>query len=292
MKMSRKTILITITSLLTGLLYIDVTVLIAINIAISNNSIDSPVANEPNNSPEAQSDSTEQAEGIKNTNDTPAVNESSELFDEFDFWSQLNDFYWYLDGAQYAYIHPIVSGQDGKVVINWYDAEHINLDAHRICAEEYNRKECPTNFATLSFAQPKDIRDKYKVRINGNKLYLTVNNNEYSFTGYREKKPIQLILEGLPDKISLHYNERKSYTSIVEPIFAITTITKPSIEYNLSGDKDCIQFTQSINHTQNDKSTVYAFGVQSIHNNNCSATINLSAPLYNWAKQIKVNVNQ
>lgn len=114
----------------------------------------------------------------------------------------VNGYYWYLDGYNYTYLYP----QKDRWDYTKWESQHLFITEDTFVAYEnldpdtywqYNSSNPTTS--TLSQQLPDKLHailiEKFNMRVVSNKLYMTANGKQYTFTKYTQKKPIDVVLE-------------------------------------------------------------------------------------------------
>ena len=116
-----------------------------------------------------------------------AINDSQNLL------NAINNYYWYLDGYEYAYIHPTVIPWVDHSALTW-NTKYIELiDNELVTSEETNQYYfSSSNIHNTLLANPIEFAYKliedYNMRVINNKLYITFGDKTYSFTKYNSEK--------------------------------------------------------------------------------------------------------
>lgn len=170
------------------------------------------------------------------------------VIEEEHFINALDGYYWYLDGSQYAYLHPNVIPWYDHEILQWKSA-NIDLSNNKFITTETTGIEYPTSaniqntllLNPLSIPQIRIMMKEFNMSITNNKLYISIGDNRYSFTRYSNKKDTQTTIT--LNKTNISTKEYGSYEIVasITPAFAPINLTATTSDINVTscriGDK-------------------------------------------------------
>lgn len=139
----------------------------------------------------------------------------------------LNGYYWYLDGYKYAYIKgDVIPWYDHKA-LSW-DSQHIEIENNAFVTSEQTGKNYQYSSSTIHnkfLVNPTEFAysliEDYNMRVEGDKLYISLGGKTYTFTKHYSKKPIIGNLSLNKTTISLNENDNdNSVVATIYPAFA------------------------------------------------------------------------
>ena len=130
------------------------------------------------------------------------------------FLKAIDGYYWYLDGYDYTYLYPNVIPWYDHQCLDW-DSKNINITESSLTAyEKYDYEayrninpQAESNTHNTLLVNPIEFTDQlisdYKMRVDNNKLYMTVGGKEYSFTKSTKEKEVKLSILPVQKELSL-----------------------------------------------------------------------------------------
>lgn len=160
---------------------------------------------------------------------------SEKLWPHEQLLKEIDGYYWYLDGYEYTYLYP--------TVIPWYDhkclqweSENIQIYENKLTAyEDYEYDayrnidvQASSNTHNTLLVNPVEFADSliddYKMRVNGNKLYMTVGGKEYTFTKHTKIKDVKTTITPAQKELNLVVGDMASIDISVSPFWKNHTI--------------------------------------------------------------------
>lgn len=138
----------------------------------------------------------------------------------------INGYYWYLDGYEYAFIKA-----DN---INWYDhkalswsSKYIELENNKFITTEdtgnvyqYTSSNIHNKFLINPTEYAYTLIEDYNMRVTSNKLYITLDNNTYSFTKHNAEKVVKANLDVKSKNLTVSKGSFLSLNVDISPSYA------------------------------------------------------------------------
>lgn len=129
------------------------------------------------------------------------------------FSDSVAGYYWYLDGYQYAYLYPYYFGTDDAAL--FWDSARLAIVNNKIVAsestnEKYNNDTQIDKSFTLNLNDGKsacETIDKYNMKVNGSKLYITIGGKTYTFNKRVTKNTEKVTLSLSSNSLNINTTE-------------------------------------------------------------------------------------
>lgn len=171
----------------------------------------------------------------------PNSNNSYDEEKTMEFVNEFKDYYWYLDGYEYAYIY-------GEV-IDWYDHQMLDIKSGGI--KLVNGKYFVTSEDTgYEYSNDCDVHNylmmnpvelggstinRFNMRIDGDKLYISLEDKDYTFTRYYSQKDVVLSVNVVSMTTEIYKGKEFFMDVKVTPSFAYQRLSTNS--YGVYCDK-------------------------------------------------------
>lgn len=150
--------------------------------------------------------------------------------------SQLDGYYWYLDGYKYTYIKPSVKPWYDHEVLSW-ESENIQIYDNKLTAfENYNYTEyselsvqAASNTHSTLMVNPITFADSlirdYKMSVQGNKLSMNVGGKNYTFTKETKKRSVEVTFDCAVSNLTKTVGDILQIEVKASPFWACETIS-------------------------------------------------------------------
>ncbi len=216
---------------------------------------------------------------------------SPKLWPDEELLKEIDGYYWYLDGYDNTYLHPTITDSNGDKALTW-DSENIEVHNGKVTVyedygyEEYNKidSNASTNTNNSLGVNPLDdansLVDDYKMKVDGDKLYITVGDKTYIFTKHEDEKPVEVSLSITGKAIVKTTGERIEVPVKVSPFWSKHKLI------SISSNPDVVQVGRQ-NVTSTDGNVVMDFTAGQVG----TATITIKDVITQASTTVTVTVN-
>lgn len=156
------------------------------------------------------------------------------------FFNSINGYYWYLDGDNYAYLHPTIIDENDHTLVNW-DSKYIALKNNSFVVSSnsgvmYQSDDDIRNYFLVNPTElGYQIIKEYNMKVSGTKLYITVGGKTYSFTKNLTEKKFKVSLSLSSNNLKIDKDDSLNISVNISPSFLNHNVTNsssdPSIVY-------------------------------------------------------------